>query len=80
MVQCIVILRLSNMTADTLHLAKGIILIINKFLLNLTRTSCVQYLRIITLENCSTLLEKEIFKGFALNCLCSNCFWLLFRR
>ena len=62
MVQCIVILRLSNMTAEQgLH-------------------SCVQYLRIITLENCSSLLEKEIFKGFALNCLCSNCFWLLFRR
>ena len=29
----------------------------------------MQYLRIITLENCSTLLEKEIFKGFALNYL-----------
>ena len=78
MVQCIVILRLSNMTVDTLHL--GYYSNNYKFLLNLTRTSCVQYLRIITLENCSTLLEKEIFKGFALNYLCSNCFWLLFRR
>ena len=24
------------------------------------------------------VLEKKIFKGFALNYLCSNCFWLLF--
>ena len=38
----------------------------------------MQYLRIITFENCSTLLEKEIFKGFALNYLCLNCFGYYF--